>query len=504
MKNLLYNLLFVLIVSIYTTLCFILPDFTDSPVSGVSTFITLSSYVIALGVFQFLLVYLFCINKYVFSVIFPIYTLLGAVVSYYRVAYNATITPMLIDVTLHTHLGTVASVMSVYLILWVVFNLLITGLFVYYRRKKICFNIKTLTFLVVLSLFSLYYFTNSRLHNSINQRYPMNVVCSVKNYVGIEMQRNKPLTEINYTYSFSVDTLNVIVVLGEAMRADHLSLNGYDRPTCPKLEKEKNVVSFPHIYSEYTYTTASLPHILTPADSLNKDLAYSSHSFIHYFKKEGYSTAWISNQDLGRSYSRYILESDTVVFPNADKTVFVFQPWYDEDLLTELNNIYDKQKNVKNLYVLHTIGSHWYYNNHVPDGFYCFRPLTDNRIASNNSFEQMCNSYDNTIVYADYILDSVISIFRSTPSVLMFLSDHGEALGEDGNYLHANDADATHRPAAFVWYSDKYAEKYNNKIKALETNSSKCFNTDYFFYSVLSAAGIEADGNDKGFDIFMP
>ncbi len=502
MKDIIKNSLFVFAVAFYTTLCFVLPDFTDSPVNSISTFFTLFSYVVALGIFQFLLIYIYCIEKHLFAVFLPLYFLLGAVVSYYRVAYKATITPMIIDVTLHTNQGTVAAVVSYSLILWVIFNLLLSLGIIYFRFKKLDLNYKLITFISVLTLFLLYYFANSRLHNSINQRYPMNVVCSVKEYIGIELQRNKKLTEIDYKIVNNTDSLNVIVVLGEALRADHLSLNGYQRNTCPRLQLRYNVVSLSDIYSEYTYTAASLPHILTPADSINKELAYSSHSFLYYLKNEEYNTTWISNQDLGKSYSRYILEADTAIFPNADKTVFVFQPWYDDDLLTELNLSLRNQKHAKNLYVIHTIGSHWYYNNHVPDSFYHFSPITENRIARNNSLEQLCNSYDNTVVYTDYILDSIISLFQSSPAVLFYISDHGEALGEDGNYLHANDAAAAHLPAALVWYSDKYAEMFPEKCNALRYNKDKHYNTDFLFYSVLSAAGIEVEGNNDNFDIF--
>jgi lipid A ethanolaminephosphotransferase len=52
-------------------------------------------------------------------------------------------------------------------------------------------------------------------------------------------------------------------VIGEALRADHLSLNGYHRLTNPRLSKRKSIFSFPAIYSEFTNTNMSLPHILT-------------------------------------------------------------------------------------------------------------------------------------------------------------------------------------------------------------------------------------------------
>ncbi len=86
----------------------------------------------------------------------------------------------------------------------------------------------------------------------------------------------------------------------------------------------------------------------------------------------------------------------------------------------------------KHLFVLHTIGSHWYYNFHVTDSLQLFRPLTDSRIVTQNSEQQMLNSYDNTILYLDYFLDTLIERFEDRVAVVIYLSDHGESLGEDG------------------------------------------------------------------------
>ncbi len=65
------------------------------------------------------------------------------------------------------------------------------------------------------------------------------------------------------------DTLTVVLVLGEALRADHLGINGYNRATTPRLEEE-NILSLKNVYSEWTHTNQSIPYILTRADSLNR------------------------------------------------------------------------------------------------------------------------------------------------------------------------------------------------------------------------------------------
>ncbi len=86
-------------------------------------------------------------------------------------------------------------------------------------------------------------------------------------------------------------------------------------------------------------------------------------------------------------------------------------------------------------------------------------------------------------------------------AILFYLSDHGESLGENGNYCHASDAEETHSCGAFVWYSDRYAQTYPDKVRALESNQDKAYYTDFLFHSVLSAAGLQLVDAERGLDI---
>ena len=502
MRNTLRYVLLVVVASLWTTLCFIVPDFLDSPVSEPKSVAILFSYAAALGVGQFLLLYVFFADKYASAVIVPIYALLGSVVAYYRYAFHTTVTPVIIDVTLHTNPGEAAGVMSWQLFLFVSLNVLLSIAFVFFRFRHIRLSMRWFHAIVAIMLFVLYYSVNGRLKRSISQRYPVNVVCSMVDYMKIVSKKSSERALPAVHFNDSIPSLDVVLVIGEAVRADHLSLNDYSRNTCPRLSNRTNIVSLPYIFSEHTHTAASVPHILTPADSLNADLALTSLSLISCFDSAGYSTAWISNQDYGHTYADFIAEADTMIFPNAGKSVFVFHPWYDTDMLPHVCTMLAKNHD-RNLLVLHSIGSHWYYNNHVTPEMQVFTPLTDNRVVTRNTAEQVVNSYDNTVVYMDCFVDSLISVLVHRPAIVFYLSDHGESLGENGNWLHAAGAEETKYPAAFVWYSDKYAELFPRKVKALKKNSTKHYRTDYFFYSVLSAAGIEPEGNNASFDIFM-
>lgn len=501
-KDILRYFLWALCATVWAAVCFILPDFFDNPVEDWHTIATMGAYVIAISGASFGIIYLLGLNTSVAWITLPLFGAAGAAISYFRVAFHATITPMIIDATLHTNSGTIAGVVSWQLVAWIGVNVLIAVALVAWRRRYVILQRTWIHALAAVLFIVIYYNAHWHLKSAINQRYPYNIVHSFAEYKRQQQEVLAERHELPFQVVALPDSINVVVVLGEAMRADHLSLNGYARETCPRLAKRTNVVSLPHIYSEYTYTATSVPHIVTPADNLHMEWAGTYHSFVRTYSNCGFYSAWISNQDDGRTYTAFIHEADTIIFPNAAKSSYVFDPWYDEAMIPIMDSLIAKKHAARQLFVLHTIGSHWYYDLHVPSQWQVFQPLTTNRIITNNEQDQVVNSYDNTVVYLDVFLDSLITSLADRNAVLLYLSDHGEALGDDGEWLHAGYAKPLHNPACIIWYSDRYAQLFPGKIQALQANRNKQYRTDFFFHSVLSAVGIKAEGDYSSLDIF--
>lgn len=494
-------LLYVCVATLWVAIAVILPDFFDNPITSLIGIITIGVYVVAISIVSWLWLYIISLNKHMAAVFVPLYGMIGAAVSYYRVMYRVTITPLMLDCIFHTNLEEASGVITWQLIVWVMANLMIGIALVIWRWKLEKPTYAWLHALTAILLFGGYYHFNSRLHQSINQRYPMHIVESIRLYIHLQQQRQQLHQLPEYVVDSSVDSLDIVVVIGESARADHFSLNGYHRLTNPQLSQRTNVVSLPYIYSEHTHTLASVPVLLTRADSLHPEYQYSETSFAAILRNEGYYTAWISNQDLGETFAAFPAECDTIVWLNAGKSVFVFSGWYDEELLPEI----DKQlamEHAKNLLILHTIGSHWYYNNHVPEEHNYYQPITDNRVVTNNTTESIVNSYDNTIRYTDLILDSVIARMADRCAIVIYLSDHGESLGENGYWLHAAGAEETKHPACVIWYSDSFAQQFPHKIEALHVNKNNRYRTDFLFHSVLSVAGISIVDTDSIINIF--
>lgn len=490
-------------VTVWLTICFIVPYFIDSPSNGFIGLVTIVIYIAACSLGTFFLVCAIGCYRYLCAFFIPLLSILGAALSFYLLGYKTTLTPMLIDVTLHTNTEEAIGVVSWQVIIWVIVNLCIAGLFIWLRWTRIHLTHAWIYLLTALIVGTLYFSFNGRLQNSLCQRFPYNIPYTLHEYSSLQKSIQSRREIPSYQEVTPVDSLTIVLIIGEAARADHLQLNGYQHPTTPLLTMRSNIVSYPHIYSEQTHTLASLPYMLTRADSTHEEYQYTETSFISIFRECGWHTSWISNQDLGPTFAHFPSECDTMIFANAGKSVYSNTQWLDEDLVPIMRSLHTHASG-NSLYILHSIGSHWYYNHHVPEAMQVFKPVTNNKVVTGNSIEQIVNSYDNTIVYMDYFVDAVISSLTQEKAIVIYQSDHSEALGEDGEYLHANDTEMAKHPACIIWYSDQFATTYPDKIKVLVANKDKHYNTDYLFYSILSVAGIVANGDNSAANIFTP
>lgn len=500
-KDYIRYLLWTVAATLWAMLCFGIPDFIDNPIGNWHTLLLVCVYVVSVGIFQFFVLYLIGSYRYVCATLLPLYALTGAVCSYYRLFYHVSITPLLLDAALHTHVREAAGVISGWLIGWILLNIGVSIVFCVVRFRKISVRIAPWHWAVAAILMVGYYESVPRLRQALQMRYPLNIVLSVSEYIA---EQNRPATIRTYPPVSSVevpDSLIVVAIIGEATRADHMQLNGYPRATNPLLSAQPNVVSLPHIYSQYTNTNGSVPHLLTRADSVHTDYAYTEHSFVSLFREAGFYTIWLSGKNQTKPFRDFMEEADTVEYTAGARTQSLYAKWLDGEMLP-LMDAYAGQ-HPRQLYVLHTMGSHWLYDTHVSDELCVFQPVVTNRDVRQNTMEQLINSYDNTVVYLDQLIDSVIYRLEDYPAIVLYLSDHGESLGEGGRFLHAqDDAEEEKYPAALVWYSDRYQALFPEKTAALRNNSLRHYRTDYFYYSILSAAGIEAEGDHADLNLF--
>ena len=416
--------------------------------------------------------------------------------------YHAHLTPMLIDATIYNDLQTSLDFITIPAILCILFWITTSAFFIFFRAK-ITFH-KKLT-LSIIALFSIIVLVNISQGTKyfLPERFPYNVYYKTKEYCQLIKTKNNNLYNPDKRAELvqRKDSLITVFIIGESLRADHLSINGYNRNTTEHLKKESNIISFPSIYSHYTYTNRSLPHIVTRADSVFPERAFTEKSFISSFNIDGFHTYWIANQDIAKSYYSFANECNEIQYVHPGNSVFFSQQWYDAEMLPLFKDILN-ESNPRKLIIMHCIGNHWYYNNHFDTQKCTFDPITTNKDTRFNSPEQIINSYDNVIVETDKFLFQIISELKQKNAIVIYLSDHGEALGENGQWLHGNECEAIKNPACFVWFSELYKKNYPQKIDALYENRNKRYLTDFLYHSILSCSNIQTNVIEKSLDIF--
>jgi glucan phosphoethanolaminetransferase (alkaline phosphatase superfamily) len=502
-KNILYFLFFVAVATLFIGIAFTSADFFTSPTSQLKDrFILFIQWCVLVGALL-PVIYLIALNKYVFALFYPLICMLSSILMYFRYATGTTLTTMILDAALDNDIHISVELISSGLVAIFFSSLFIAILFVVYRFKRIQNpnRIYWHYFIALILLFAV--FSIPKIKRPVSERIPFNFYYITARYLS---EKSEILTERNVLTKDVLcgeeEDLLVLLVVGESLRSDHLGFNGYKRNTTPYLFEE-DIISFPHIYSEYTHTNASLPHILTRADSLHPDRANEERSFIDIFKQCGYYTVWLANQEPAKTYVYFMKECDTLIYANLNKSPYVFDKWTDGDLLPSFDSFVENEQK-KQFILMHTIGSHWYYNSHFPDEFQKYTPVTKSRIVNANTREEMINSYDNTVLYTDYFVYELINRLRNKNAILFYLSDHGEALGEDGIWLHAVDCIPTHYPACWIWMSPQYKKKNPEKYNVLQVNKERQYYTDFLFHTILEAAGIKSEIINKSFSLFYP
>lgn len=500
-KGVLVPLLFVTAITLIYALVFTLSEFADSPYSSFADFLVLAFQWASITVGTFGLMYLLSVNRYIFAVAFPLLTTFSTVLAYFRYTVNAAFTPMTIELALINDARTNMQVVSWQLLCLMALTLALSLLVVRVRWRGIRFARPWLHLLVGAGII---FVTNSlipQLSRPMAQRMPYSIYYNFSQY----FENRAVAAEVRDTFTSRAvagsDSLVVVFVIGESLRSDHLQINGYERETTPYLAQESNLVSLPDVYSEECFTHTSIPHLMTRADSVSPQRAYEEQSFVTIFKSAGFRTSWIANQEPVSTYAYFMNECDTLIYVNSGKSLYTFDKWVDEDILPHVESEL-AGGNPMQLHILHSIGSHWWYNSHYTDGFERYTPVVGSRVISSNSKEEMINSYDNTILYTDYFIKRTIDLIRDRNAVLIYLSDHGECLGEDGYFTHGTDRPQLHYPAAFVWYSDKYASSFPTVIENLKKNCGKRHRTDYLFHSIIDAAAITTEYMNPQMSIF--
>ncbi|HEF6624103.1 lipid A/FlgG phosphoethanolamine transferase EptC [Campylobacter jejuni] len=449
----------------------------------------------------FALVHVICSLLFIkfFTKFFSILFIISSFLSVYFISfYGVLIDSDMIQNVVQTDIKEVKDLLNLKLILFVVLALLLVFYVVkvkidYYGSFKSHIKIKIINIisglivvcavLIPLSKTFLPFFRN---YNEIRMyNTPFYQIYAVYRYY-VRFVKAKPefKTIANDAYRENNHTKKLLVlVVGETARAANYSLGGYTKNDTNFYTKKDNVVFFDNFSSCGTATAVSLPCMF----SISKRENYSSSEFqenaMDVLYKTGVDAVWFDNNSGGckgvcdRLAYKQKLSSDL-----------------DENLLApfkeKLNHLSDQ-----NIIVLHLQGSHGptYYKRY-PSEFKKFTPTCDTNELSKCDSEALINTYDNTLLYTDYLLSEIIKLLKeqkSYESSLFYLSDHGESLGENGIYLHGMPyaiapSYQTHIPAIF-WSNDKNLMNLAKEYKGLKLSQDNLFSTLLGYFDVKTS-----------------
>ena len=324
----------------------------------------------------------------------------------------------------------------------------------------------------------------------------------------------KDYIQYNYTHKTNTkEPLIVVLIVGESLRSDRLGINGYSRDTTPHMNKITNLFSFKNVISCGTTTAISLPCMLTNeptkdwSDRFLKSEYTPKYSIAKIFTNLGFETKWISaaNKDFAIYRSKDFHGANTVILSSELRKKYISKKNdFGDNLLVEALDI---NIPTKTLYVLGTMGSHRDYYTRYTQKHAIFKPDIGTSLVNIN------NAYDNTVIYFDSFIFNLTQKLKHKNAFLLYLSDHGESLGENGIFLHGakyNTAPKaqTHIPM-IAWMSDKFIKnnplKYKNikEHKLSNANGESKLTHDYLFHSLLNCSGItsDADGINDGLSI---
>jgi len=299
-----------------------------------------------------------------------------------------------------------------------------------------------------------------------------------------------------------------VIVVGETARTANWGLSGYARQTTPELSK-LDVINFQQTTSCGTNTEVSVPCLFSVYGRRNYDEGKirNSESLLNILDRAGMKVIWRDNQSGCKGVCTGVEEhkvgnSKIPDLCDGDRCL-------DEVLLHGLDGILaDTHGNL--VLVLHQLGNHGpAYFKRYPPAFRKFEPVCETSDLAKCSREAIVNAYDNALLYTDHMLAQTIAFLKKQEEKfdtgMIYLSDHGESLGENGLYLHGVPypvAPKVQKEVPMVmWFSPSYAKNFSLDVDCLRAQATRPVTHDHFFHSVLGLLDIRTTVYDRTMDI---
>lgn len=478
-------------------------------------------------VITFFLIFLLSIVsfKYTIKPNLIILLLVSSMTSYFMNAYHAVIDATMIRNMIQTDMHESMDLLSVKQVLYFIFFGLLPSYYIYKVKienrgfKKEFFSKLKLLLLslaiigVAVFSFSKHYTSFVREHKplrfSINPTY---WIYSTGKYINLTFNSVPLVLKSIGLDAKVVKNTNrkkiVIMVVGEASRADHFSLNGYEKETNPLLAKE-DIINFSNTYACGTSTAVSVPCMFSKYDrgSYSYKKGISTENVLDVLKHtKKIAILWRDNNSdskgvaLRVSYEDYKTSANN---PNCEEG-----ECRDKGMLVGLDK-FITQNSTKDIFiVLHQMGNHGpaYYKRYTKK-FEKFTPVCKTNQLEQCSQEEISNAYDNAILYTDTFLTNTIHLLKGYEkeydTAMIYMSDHGESLGEGGVYLHGLPyfmaPDAQTHIGTLMWFGKSMKKAVNTR--ALKLKADKEYTQDALFSTLLGLFNVQTKEYKKDMDM---
>ena len=295
----------------------------------------------------------------------------------------------------------------------------------------------------------------------------------------------------------------VVLVIGESARKANFQLYGYQRDTNPLLSKQEGLKVY-QATACATYTTAGTKAILEPKDSGDLYELLPNYAF-----RTGVDVSWRTSNwgEPPIHIDEYLTDTDLSDLYQGKSND------YDDILYYGLRERIESSKKDKVLIILHTSTSHGpKYADKYPKQFEVYKPVAKNIEEGEKNIGMLINAYDNTIRYTDFLLNSLINTLREMKdwhSAMIFISDHGESLGENKMFMHGLPMKLApkvqYEIPFLVWTSDGFRtyKQTSSSQDAPEGELPAVLEQHYVFHYVLNLLSIQSPAYNKDYDIFV-
>lgn len=472
-------------------------------------------------------------SKYTTKPILIITFLVSSFTAYFMDTYHVVIDDSMIRNSMQTNLSESADLFSLKLVIYVVLLGLLPAYIIYktkidYKsfKNELFSKVKTIilsliVILVIVFSFSKFYTSFFREHKPLRYHVnPIYWIYSVGKYINSNINSGPIIVkaigeDAKVQEGTSKDEVHktelIIMVVGEAARANRFSLNGYEKETNPLLKKEE-IVNFSNMYSCGTSTAQSVPCMFSIFDKADYDYkkGISTENVLDVLKHtKDINILWRDNNSDSKGNA---LRVDFEDFRTSKTNTICEEDGEcrDEGMIIGLDEYINKHKGKDILIVLHQMGNHGpaYYKRY-PKEFEKFTPVCKTNQLEECTQEEVSNAYDNAILYTDYFLSKVINFLKpysnDYETAMVYMSDHGESLGENGLYLHGLPyfmaPDEQKHIASLMWFGGEIKDDID--VTKLSRYKDKEFSQDNLFHTLLGLFEVETNVYKKDMDILF-